>query len=121
MKTGVGILIWDTAWFLGDKSTFIQSEKVEGLNIVSDLIDAHEIKWKADLVRNTFTSLEAQQIRCIPLSHEKPTDKLSWCPEKAGEYTVRSDYRLLLRGFSGSEDDKYKDMEPHMRLLYKSL
>lgn len=92
---------------LGDKPTCIQSHKIDGISMVVDLFDVHEGNWNEEVVHNTFNEKEAQRILCIPLLSNGSDDKLRWCPDKFGEYTVRSGYQLLLRGFPGSNNDHY--------------
>jgi hypothetical protein len=46
-------------------------------------------------VRSWFNPHEAKKILSIPLSHRLPEDKIIWCCEKNGEFSVRSAYHLL--------------------------
>lgn len=85
-----------------------------GLSVVADLIDIHTGNWKEDLVRSTFDTCEALQVLCIPLLLEGAKDSFYCCVDKSGTYTVRSGYRLLLRGFNGTTEDKYRIIEPHL-------
>ncbi|MBA0844664.1 hypothetical protein Goarm_022890, partial [Gossypium armourianum] len=44
--------------------------------------------------------------------------RLRWCLERFGDYTVHSGYRLLLRGFPGSDSDSYRDIEPERQTFW---
>ena len=64
-----------------------------GLNhdaTVSELID-HDLRtWKAQLVQQCLTPLQALEVLSIPLSHADLEDKLIWGRTQSGEFTVRT-------------------------------
>ncbi|MBA0712815.1 hypothetical protein Golax_011889 [Gossypium laxum] len=78
--------------------------------MVVDLINVHEGIWNEEVVRNTFNEQEVQSTLCIPLLPDGLADELRCCIDKSGEYTVLSGYRLLLRGFSGYGNDRYRNL-----------
>ncbi|MBA0821867.1 hypothetical protein Goarm_018701 [Gossypium armourianum] len=69
----------------------INSPRVYDVNMIANLIVEQDWAWKENL--------------------HGLSDKLQWCPENSGGYTVRKRYRLLLRGFPEVEDDLYRDID----------
>ncbi|KAE8785482.1 Alanyl-tRNA synthetase [Hordeum vulgare] len=63
---------------------------------VSELIDLYTGTWNIDLVRQVFTTAEADAILNIPLRSEGGEDVLAWAPEKSGLYSVKTAYRSLM-------------------------
>ncbi|KAK5771923.1 hypothetical protein PVK06_048179 [Gossypium arboreum] len=63
--------------------------------LVSDLIDGVNRKWKIELINNTFHLEVARKILHIPLSESAHEDFQVWKGEQTGEYSVRSAYKLL--------------------------
>ncbi|KAA3461309.1 reverse transcriptase [Gossypium australe] len=48
------------------------------INIVSDLIDQENKRWKMHLITNKFLIGEATKILCIPLAQTPQDDMLAW-------------------------------------------
>ncbi|KAK5785053.1 hypothetical protein PVK06_039598 [Gossypium arboreum] len=66
---GKHVSIWEDAWILGNEDFRIQHTSVNmSLLKVANLIEANDRKWKSELICNTFSEQEAEQILCIPLS-----------------------------------------------------
>lgn len=73
------------------------------------------------MIKSTFTTLEADRILNIPLGANGLVDRFRWYAEKSGDYTVWSDYRLLLCGISGPDTYAYKHMLLERQTFYKYL
>ncbi|KAK1620559.1 hypothetical protein QYE76_026076 [Lolium multiflorum] len=54
------------------------------------------MRWKEDLVWNTFQQIDADIILKIKPSRRQANDVLAWQPEKSGSFSVRSAYKLAL-------------------------
>lgn len=121
VRDEASISVWDTAWILDGKPYIIQPLSVNEIVKVVDLINEHTRLWKEDVIKSTFGEHEAIRILSIPFDNCRSADKVRWCVEQAGEYTIRNEYRLLLRGFLDSESDVYKDMEATRKSLYNCL
>ncbi|GMI93031.1 hypothetical protein like AT3G09510 [Hibiscus trionum] len=74
--------------------------------MVSDLIDRTNMTWKVDLVKESFSPSEAEEILCIPLSMFSQNVSLVWSGEHSGIYSVRSWYRMLLPDSVIANSDK---------------
>ncbi|KAK9666515.1 hypothetical protein RND81_14G190200 [Saponaria officinalis] len=90
---GLNTFVWTDAWIPGTQSGMVLSPRgsahVEMR--VSDLIDAGRQKW----VQSLFLPFEQDRILGIRLSPNKPDDSWCWDPEKDGNYSVKSAYKLL--------------------------
>jgi hypothetical protein len=62
---------------------------------VSELFVQGTRRWNEELVRQSFTSLDADDILKIKPGVRMEEDVLAWNHEKSGMYSVRSAYRLL--------------------------
>jgi len=51
--------------------------------------------WDEEIVRNSFTVLEAEEVLKIKPSTSILNDVMAWAFEKNGTYSVRSAYRML--------------------------
>lgn len=49
-------------------SHFIESEKVQGVEKVCDLIDFGSIEWDVNLVQQVFSEKDAKAVLAVPLS-----------------------------------------------------
>ncbi|KAH1046407.1 hypothetical protein J1N35_037191 [Gossypium stocksii] len=65
------------------------------LQLVSDLIDNTNKKWRTELINNTFQMKITQKIMQIPLAETDHEDFQVWNREPSDEYSVRSAYKLL--------------------------
>jgi hypothetical protein len=62
--------------------------------LVPELID-HDIGcWNIDMVKIIFIPPEADAILNIPLRRDRGDDFWAWSLEKAGNYTVKTVYRM---------------------------
>ncbi|KAA3469948.1 reverse transcriptase [Gossypium australe] len=118
---GKSILVWNVAWFPGDRPYIISLPRVNKVIFLAELIDEQSGKWKKSVVSTTFSEQEFRRILSIPLVQYDLSDRLRWCHEKFREYTVCNGYRLLLRGFLGTENDLYNDIGPKKQIFYKQL
>ncbi|KAA3459814.1 reverse transcriptase [Gossypium australe] len=81
----------DDKWILGNEVISGQnSSMISSLEKVADLLESNTRKWNEDLVRNTFTERDAENILCIPLSRTPHEDLVIWREEPTGEFSVRS-------------------------------
>ena len=48
VRDGCDINIWSEPWIRDARDRFIESKRVEGLNVVHDLIDEETNEWKID-------------------------------------------------------------------------
>ncbi|KAA3465295.1 reverse transcriptase [Gossypium australe] len=93
---GNKVSIWNNCWIQGIEllERHNSSDKMQ-LELVSDLIDNANRKWRAELISNTFHPNVARIILQIPLSESDHEDFQVWRGEPTGEYSVRSAYKLL--------------------------
>ncbi|KAL8529088.1 hypothetical protein ACS0TY_006525 [Phlomoides rotata] len=105
-----------TTWRVGDGTTircfedrWMGARKLErprsgheevGINWVSDLIDPVLGTWKQDLIMQTFSPEDTNQILATPLSDRRPRDKKIWSPSTTGKFTVKSAYYLAINMYS---------------------
>lgn len=52
------------------------TQRVNTVDLVSDLIDEESGRWREDLVRSTFNNVDADRIFQIPLSSEAVEDDI---------------------------------------------
>ena len=62
---------------------------------VSSLINPDMSMWKFEEVNRLFLPHEASLVLGIPLSHRKPSDRVSWSCTPSGEFSTSSAYKLL--------------------------
>ncbi|MCI39198.1 F-box protein, partial [Trifolium medium] len=88
--------IWKDGWIPNNNDSLVHGPRVhlEENALVSELIDTNSKKWRKYVVLSCFHPHEAKKILSLPLSHRLPHDKIIWCCEKNGEYSVRSAYHL---------------------------
>lgn len=104
LKVGSGrsINIWGDPWIPEFGSTKVSTATVQGLEgaKVDSLLRMNSKEWDFDLVRDIFNENDARRILKIPLPYSNQEDKWMWIEDSKGEYTVKSGYRVLSRGFS---------------------
>ncbi|KAL2940334.1 hypothetical protein RDABS01_007177 [Bienertia sinuspersici] len=71
-----------------------EDEPVEGIQLVSDLINFEKMEWDVDRIEASFNQRDVNCILAIPLSVRAPHDELSWAFSKDGKYSVRNAYML---------------------------
>ncbi|KAK5818384.1 hypothetical protein PVK06_023320 [Gossypium arboreum] len=117
--TGWNINIEEDVWAQDDEHLLIKKiVSNPDLLKVADLIDCTNRSWKTELIKGTFSEVDAQRILQISLARLPQDDFLAWRGEPTGEYTVRSGYRLLLHGNS-INNNGYNPSEN--RKCYKNL
>lgn len=67
---------------------------------VDSLLRMNSKEWDFDLKRNIFNENDARRILKIPIFYSDQDDKWMWLEDSKGDYTVKSGYRMLSRGFS---------------------
>lgn len=104
MKVGNGssINIWGDPWIPEFGSTKVSTTTMQGLEgaKVNSLLRMNSKEWDFNMVRDIFNQDDARKILKIPLSYSDQEDKWMWIEDGKGEYTVKSGYRVLSRGFS---------------------
>ncbi|MBA0605422.1 hypothetical protein Godav_018004, partial [Gossypium davidsonii] len=66
------------------------------LYLVSALLDQYSREWKEEIITHIMSADEASKVLSIPLSCHWLEDKQAWRGESSGEYSVQSEYKLLL-------------------------
>lgn len=99
----------------------IDTPEVGGIVHVADLIDPTVGEWRQDLVRSSFSDPIAKLILSIPLSRHPLPDRCQWFLEGNGVYSVRSGYKLLLRGSPGTTDNRYGSIPDSTRFVYNKI
>lgn len=72
-------------------------------------------------MRASFFDQDVRQILNILLASYEFEDRCRWFPKENREYTIRSGYRLLLRGSPKSDEDIYNDIGQDIRIFYNIL
>jgi ribonuclease HI len=112
--------IWEDRWisnhFGGKPLTLPDAQQA---NLVSDLLTASG-QWNVELVRQIFYPVDAEAIIKIPLRNSVE-DFLAWEPEKHGQYSVKTAYRLLFTGRQqqATETQAGSSGDDSWRLLWK--
>jgi len=65
--------------------------------MVKELVDPLTLTWDHDKLQRFFTPLDAEVISSIPLTTRGQNDFWAWHYEKAGVFSVRSAYRMLVQ------------------------
>ncbi|XP_057246871.1 uncharacterized protein LOC130589579 [Beta vulgaris subsp. vulgaris] len=99
---GRNINIWSDPWVGDERGRFILSNRVEGLNTVSDLIDDTTKEWKFEAIERHFGERDQKCILSIPLSSRETEDVLTWAYSKDGLYSVKTTYMI---GKGGNLED----------------
>ena len=95
---GRKINIWREPWIADHSGRFIQSEEVEEVSKVSELMQPGVMEWDLELLARIFNERDQKCILSIPLSERCPQDMITWAFTKSGEYSVKSAY-MLGKGF----------------------
>lgn len=98
---GESIRIWKDMRLL-QTSTFRITSTPPVLNAnenVSSLIDTQSGTWRTYMVRQLFSSDDANAILSIPLSPRLPKDRLVWGFTSKGEFSVRSAYKVIMASY----------------------
>ncbi|XP_057248296.1 putative ribonuclease H protein At1g65750 [Beta vulgaris subsp. vulgaris] len=102
---GTKIDIWSAPWVGDEEGRFIKSARVEGLEVVGDLMDVERKEWNVELIERHFNERDQQCILAIPLSTRCLQDELTWAYSKDGTYSVKTAYML---GKGGNLDDFHR-------------
>lgn len=62
---------------------------------VSSLMEADNMTWDVDLMRDLFNERDAKIILKIPLNSSRQSDVWYWCFENSGYFSVKSAYRNI--------------------------
>ncbi|XP_048492579.1 uncharacterized protein LOC125493354 [Beta vulgaris subsp. vulgaris] len=91
---------------LGDEEgRFIKSARVEGLEVVGDLMDVGRKEWNVDIIESHFNERDQHCIMAIPLSTRCLHDELTWAYSKDDTYSVKTAYML---GKGGNLEDFHR-------------
>ncbi|KAA3453713.1 reverse transcriptase [Gossypium australe] len=90
------VSIWQDYWLPENDQQLIATDKVAGMDWVSDLILQNPNRWNNDIIYSIFAKEEVDQIVSIPLPTINQADKIVWFKESSGIYSVKSGYKLLL-------------------------
>lgn len=90
----------------------------QDMRLVVDLIEPNTRRWKNDLIQSTFSERDAEKILNIPFSRYPSEDHITWRGETSSEYSVRSEYKLLLQGLTNPNARQEQNTEGD---LYKKL
>ncbi|XP_057249417.1 uncharacterized protein LOC130590851 [Beta vulgaris subsp. vulgaris] len=102
---GMKIDIWSAPWVGDEEGRFIKSARVEGLEVVGDLLDVERREWNTELIDRYFNERDQHCIMAIPLSARWLQDELTWAYSKDGTYSVKTAYML---GKGGNLDDFHR-------------
>jgi hypothetical protein len=93
---GSSVNIWQDKWIPGIQGSQPRV-RLPGVmaSTVDDLFQGDTRSWDADLVRQSFISLDAEDILKIQSSQTMDEDVVAWAHERNGIFSVRSAYRLL--------------------------
>lgn len=96
VANGKNIDIWKDPWLLDPlwRKILTPNPHKVGLAKVSDLIDPTNKAWRANLIKETFSSPDAEQILEIPISTTDVPDKRIWKESSSGKFMVKSAYVL---------------------------
>ncbi|MBA0786949.1 hypothetical protein Gotri_026680, partial [Gossypium trilobum] len=93
---GDKISVCDDLWIPGNKMVRISNQEVSGnIELVSELIDTCNRRWKIEMVKDTFQPDIVEKVLKIPLAETEHDDFQVWRGEPTGEFSVRSAYKLL--------------------------
>ena len=94
MGDGSLIKTWRDAWIPRGHNLRPVTPKCNcRLHWVADFIDEH-VAWKELLLREHFWELDVREILKIRTSPRNGQDFLAWFPERSGQFSVKSAYRL---------------------------
>lgn len=97
MRIGPGdVDIWQDNWIRGQRPFRpVVRRSTAAVNRVYELFIPGTRVWDEQLVRSNFMALEAAEILKIKPGFSLNSDVRAWAPERHGQYSVRSTYRLL--------------------------
>ncbi|MBA0640340.1 hypothetical protein Goklo_023288, partial [Gossypium klotzschianum] len=95
--SGSRISIWNDVWVPGLEDGRLHGNGLgQHYNLVSALLDQYSREWKEEIITHIMSADEASKVLSIPLSCHWLEDKQAWRGESSGEYSVQSEYKLLL-------------------------
>ena len=86
---------------------------------VSDLIDEVAGAWNNAMVRQLFSSEEADLVLSIPISQSLPVDRIVWNGTSKGKFSVSSAYHSIRELGKNSKEECSDDSK--MKHLWKSI
>lgn len=100
------IEIWSKPWVEDERGRFIESERVEGLNVVNDLISEETKEWKIDWIEKNFCERDKKCIiLSIALNSREVKDDLNSAFSKDSLYLMKTTYMI---GKGDNLDDLYR-------------
>lgn len=102
---GCNINIWSESWVGDEKGKFIESERIDGVEMVRDLVNFETMEWRSEFIERNFNERDMNCILAIPLSLRVGCDVLVWAYSKDGSYTVETAY-MISKG--GNIDDFHR-------------
>lgn len=94
--SGENIKIYGQPWLGNDSNPYIISEPMPLENFkVSSLFYNGSRVWNIELIRDMFVARDQDCIINTKVHEQGSEDRLYWCKETSGVYSVRSAYRLL--------------------------
>ena len=73
--------------------------------------------WNENLIRNSFSRMEAEAMLEIRLSRRSIADRLIWVSDKLGHFTVRSAYSMAIVVL-GKKELRMKNRSPLWKILW---
>lgn len=94
--SGSNINITNQPWLHDEVNPYISSTSPSFEdNSVDALMVPNERRWDEDIIRDLFNERDQQCILNTPIRQSQAEDKLFWCKENNGLYSVKSAYRVL--------------------------
>lgn len=96
IRSGSSVSIWQDYWLPGKNRILITTNRVAGMECVSDLILHNPNRWNRELIYSTFMEEEGNLIVSIPLPITNQSDNVVWSSEKSSVYLVKNEYKILI-------------------------
>lgn len=120
-KVGNGrhIYIKHDPWLIrkGLKNPIITPEGLEWAR-VEDLIKEGQ-GWNEELIRGSFTPIDAEDILAIPIARGTSKDEIIWDMESKGHFTVKSAYHLAYS--RASKKEAFGSSNEHQRGAWRTI
>jgi hypothetical protein len=95
---GSNIKVMGEPWLRQEDGRWVTSPQNQGVYDLSlqHLMLPNSNHWDGEKIKSLFSDQEAKNILVVPLLNVVTEDKLVWCEERDGIYSVRSGYRKLM-------------------------
>jgi hypothetical protein len=95
---GSNIKVMGEPWLRREDGRWVTSPQNQGVYDLSlqHLMLPNAKQWDGEKIKYLFSDHEAKRILVVPLLNVVTEDKLVWCEERDGIYSVRSGYRKLM-------------------------